>query len=222
MAGGGNDEDVFGVIKQGWDNASPDTPIRWFTGDPDTDPWEWRNRVLAERDDIAYAKIFFRKSGFITRDWYPYFLSARRGGYSENDYYLAMLEDEYGDGNVSHYAKRVYEAIAAHGELPVHDIKRYAGITRHEKSKFEGALADLQARMYITICGRRQKLSKKGEFYSWPSSVYCTTEHFWGGEVFDKTAKIDPGEAAGIILRRIFELNPSADLKKAEKFIKGQ
>ena len=31
--------------------------------DPETDPWEWRIRVLDERDDIAYAKLFYKKSG---------------------------------------------------------------------------------------------------------------------------------------------------------------
>lgn len=44
--------------------------IRWHTEDPETDPWEWRMRVLEERDDIAYGKLFFKKGGFITREWY--------------------------------------------------------------------------------------------------------------------------------------------------------
>lgn len=51
--------------------------IKWHTGDGDTDPWEWRMRVLEEKEDIAYAKLFFKKSGYITKEWYPYFLSIR-------------------------------------------------------------------------------------------------------------------------------------------------
>ena len=62
-------------------------------------------RVLEERDDIAYAKLFFKKSGFITREWYPYFLSARRSGFS--------FEDAYYGGTISNAAKRVYDAICS-------------------------------------------------------------------------------------------------------------
>jgi len=42
-------------------------PVRWHTGDPGTSPWEWRIRVLDERDDIAYPKRFYKKSGYITK-----------------------------------------------------------------------------------------------------------------------------------------------------------
>ena len=35
-------------------------------------------RVLDERNDIADTTLFFKKSGFITKEWYPYFLSAER------------------------------------------------------------------------------------------------------------------------------------------------
>ncbi len=37
--------------------------IQWHTEQPDTDPWEWRMRVLEERDDIAYGKFFWKKGG---------------------------------------------------------------------------------------------------------------------------------------------------------------
>lgn len=40
VAGGGNDEGVFGLLKFGWDNQPTDSHIRWHTGDPETDPWE--------------------------------------------------------------------------------------------------------------------------------------------------------------------------------------
>ena len=61
--GGGNSEGIFSVVSWSWNEAPPyDTPVRWHTGDPETDPWEWRIRVLDERDDIAYAKLFFKKS----------------------------------------------------------------------------------------------------------------------------------------------------------------
>ena len=58
--GGGNDESVYAIVDYDWLSIPPGSPIVWHTGDPETDPWEWRIRVLNERDDIAYAKCFSR------------------------------------------------------------------------------------------------------------------------------------------------------------------
>jgi len=211
---GGNDEGVFGLINFDWnEEPPPDYPVRWHTGDPETDPWEWRIRVLNERSDIAYSKVFFKKAGFITKEWYPYFLAVRRGG--------RTFKDDYADGKISNYAKRIYEAVSQNGRLPLHEIKDAAGFPREDKSKFDNALTELQMKMYLTICGQQQKLSQKGEEYGWPAAVYCTTEHFWGDDVFDLAVKIKPEEAIQKITQQIYRLNPFAEEKKIKKFIRG-
>ena len=67
--GGGNVKGMFALIDYNWTNQDAlDTPVKWHCGDPEVDPWEWRMRVLEERRDIAYSKVFFKTSGFITRD----------------------------------------------------------------------------------------------------------------------------------------------------------
>jgi len=209
---GTSDEDVFGVLKHGWGDTVPGGSIRWFSGDPDYDPWEWRNRVLTERGDIAYAKLFFKKAGYITRQWYPYFLAIRRRGDS--------FADEYANGTVSNAAKRIYAAVDNNGALPVHEIKRIAGFRRDENGKFEGALAELQAKLYLTVRGQMQKISSTGTEYGWPSAVFCTTEYFWGDNVFDEAAEIDADDAYKRITEQILTLNPNADHKKIDKFIR--
>ncbi len=212
--GGGNGEGIFSVIPWSWEEEPPyETPVRWHTGDPETDPWEWRMRVLDERDDVAYAKVFFKKSGYITKEWYPYFLAARRGG--------STFEEAYADGLVSADAKRVYEAVREHGALPLHAVKGVCGFGKEEKSRFERALVELQMNLYLTMCGRQRKLSQKGEEYGWSSSVSCTAESFFGGEVFAAAARLDPREAAARIAGKVRSLNPDAAEKKIERFIKG-
>ena len=210
---GGNDEGVFGLIGFDWRDEPPDGPIRWHTGDPDTDPWAWRMRVLAERSDIAYGKVFFRKGGFITRAWYPYFLAARRGG--------ASFADAYGDGHISHNAKRVHDVLAEYGALPFHDLKAYGAFGRDEQSRFEKALIDLQMGLYITICGEVRKRSRHGEAYGWASTVYTLTEQFWPGAVFEEAGKLSAEEAASAIGAQVLRLNPHADPKKLRRFIYG-
>ena len=36
----------------------------WWTGDPERDPWKWRE-VMARSGEVAYGKFFGGKSGFI-------------------------------------------------------------------------------------------------------------------------------------------------------------
>jgi len=211
--GGGNDEGIYAVVPFGWQNEPWNSKIRWHTGNPETDPWEWRVRVLAERDDIAYAKLFFRKSGYITKEWYPYFLSARRKG--------MYFDEEYHNGAISHFAKRIYEAVSENERVPFHTIKQLGGFSREDKSRFNSAIVELQMKLYITICGIQQKTSQSGEGYGWAATVFCTTERFWGNEVFSKAAAIEPREAEEAIVARILELNPGADKKKMVKFIRG-
>ena len=209
---GGKDEGVYGLFRYGW-GAEEETGIHWHTGNPDTDPWEWRVRVLAERNDIAYSKIFFRKAGYITKEWYPYFLAARREG--------KEFEEEYYDGLISNFAKRIYDTVSEHERLPVHRIKQVAGFKREDKSRFDNALTELQMKMYLTICDVYYNISKKGEEYGFTSTVFCTTELFWGDDVFDKAAGIDKIEAIESISEKIVQANPSAPDERILKFIEG-
>jgi hypothetical protein len=203
---GGNDEGVFGLLHFNWKNEPLDSPIH-------TDLWEWRVRVLEERDDIAYGKAFFRKGGFITRKWYPNFLAARRKGLGFTDFYA--------DGLVSNYAKRVYDTLSENGALPAHEIQALAEFSKNEKSKFEKAVTDLQMGLFITMCGQAQKRNKSGEEYGWPSMMLCLTEQFWGSDVFEEAAKISAEQAEASITAQVLKLNPDANQKKIKKFIYG-
>ncbi len=212
--GGGNSEGIYSVIPWNWKEQPPyETPVRWHTGDPETDPWEWRMRVLDERSDIAYSKVFFKKSGYITREWFPCFYAARRGNTS--------FDEEYQNGMISHPAKRIYQVILEHGTLPLHAIKQLAGFGKEEKSRFDHALVELQMKMYLTMCGRQQKISQKGEEYGWSSTVFCLTETFWGKEALEAAARHDKHEAVQKITERVCLLNPGAEQKKILKFIQG-
>jgi len=212
--GGGNADGIYAIINWGWNETPPfETPIRWHTGDPDTDPWEWINRVLDERNDIAYGKLFFKKSGYITKEWFPCFLAVRRDGIS--------FDEAYEDGTISHFAKRIYDVVNAHDQLPVEEIKRLGGFLREDKPGFDRAMTELQMRMFLSPCGRRMKVSKDGEEYGWSSTVFCTTERFFGDDIFEEAARINVDEAFEKIKAQILKLNPSAQEKKIVKFIRG-
>jgi hypothetical protein len=212
--GSGNDCGIYGIVNFNWYNTPPGSPIVWHTGDPETDPWQWRIRVVNECRDIAYAKCFFKKSGYITREFYPYFLALRRGG--------REFEDEYADGLLSNYAKRIYDCVCEYGNLPVHGIKTFGGFARDEKGKFDSALTELQMRMYLTICGIRCRVNAKGEEFGWETTAFCTAERFWEKtDVFARAAELDETDAYAAIEERVIELNPTADEKRIRKFAYG-
>ncbi|MCL2425469.1 MAG: hypothetical protein FWD05_03935 [Oscillospiraceae bacterium] len=211
MAYGGS-QGIYSIINWSWDDPPPyETKIAFHTGNPETDPWEWRMRVLDERDDIAYAKLFFKKSGFITNEWYPFFLSARRGGLT--------FDEAYDDGTISHYAKRIYDAVVENEALATHTIKQVAGFSRDEKSSFDKALIELQMKMYLTVCGKQYRSIKAEINNCWASTVMTTTENFFGEDVFEKADSIPQEMAVEKIREQILKLNPSADDKKISKFI---
>ncbi|MEA4824578.1 MAG: hypothetical protein VB111_10765 [Clostridiaceae bacterium] len=211
--GGGNAKGIFAVIPYGWEEQQViDTPVKWHTGDAETDPWEWRMRVLEERNDIAYAKLFFRTSGYITKEWYPYFLAVRRHG--------ETFEEAYANGTVSHTAKRIYDFIRQNGEAALHEIKLSGGFSKPDSTGFDRAIVELQMRMFITMCGQRQKINKYGERYGWYSTVFTTAEDFWhkrGVALYD----MDPVPAYEKIKAQIRKLNPDAVNTKIDQFIKG-
>jgi len=213
--GGGNAEGIYSVIPWSWNEEPPyQTPVRWHTGDPKTDPWEWRMRVLEERDDIAYAKLFFKKSGYITAAWYPYFLAVRRRHES--------FADAYQNGTVSHEAKRVYDVVAAQDGVPLHTLRLLSGMQDKEsKARFDRALTVLQTRMFITMCARQKKLSQSGEAYGWFSTVFTTVERYFPEDVFQKAACLNAEDAANAIKKQILKLNASAAVKTMDRFIKG-
>ena len=211
--GGGNSKGIFALIDFDWQTQDAlDTPVRWHCGDPEIDPWEWRMRVLEERDDIAYAKVFFKTSGFITEYWYPYFYAVRRDGES--------LLDAYEDGKVSRTAKRIYEIISKEA-VALHEIKSLGGFGKEDKSAFDRAMIELQMGMYITMIGRKQKRSQYGIEYGWNSTVFATVEDFWS-ECRCTIPELDAGKSYEKIRQQILRLNPAAEEKTIHKFILGK
>ena len=210
--GGGNARGIFALIDFDWTNQDRlDTPVKWHCGDPEVDPWEWRMRVLEERTDIAYSKLFFKTSGFITRDWYPYFYAVRRNG--------ECFEEAYAQGGISHMAKRIYDIVSS-GEVALHEIKALGGFGKEEKGQFDKALVELQMRFYITMTGRRQKQNKYGIEYGWNGTVFTTVEHFWNQRDF-AIPELDAAESYEIIRQQILKLNPEAEERIIRKFIRG-
>lgn len=115
-------------------------PDSWWTGDPESDPWEWR-AILAASDEIAYGKFFRRKAGFVSKEWFPAFANYRRNGYD--------FDALFDDGLAPYRSKKVMDAFRLNermegDSLTVSEIAERTGET-------ERALALLQEQAYLII-----------------------------------------------------------------------
>ncbi len=204
---------IYSAVPFGWEEqAIADSPIRWFTGDPETDPWQWRMRVLDECDDIAYSKLFFRASGYITRAYYPHFHAVRRQGES--------FQDAWEAGTVTQAEKRIYEILES-GQYAYHELKALGGFRREDRNAFERAIVDLQMRMFITASGFTQKMNKYGAGYGWDITVFARVEDFWADRGF-VLPESDPEESYDFLREQILKLNPKAEEKTIRRFICGK
>lgn len=182
---------------------------QWHTGMP-TDPWQWR--VNIEKDHkAAYAKVFDKKPGFISLEWHPTFLAARRKGRS--------FSEIYSEGLISNFSKQIYDLFKYHETLAVHEIKSLSGVTKDLNSKYENAMCELQMWMFITVSGTKQKISAKGEPYGWPSTAYSTVETWAGEQLIEEAYGINPENAMDEIMMRVQDIIPHAEMKKIRRFI---
>ena len=142
----------------------------WWTGDPEQDPWAWRE-IIAETGEVAYGKFFGGKAGFISREWFPVFANYRRDGYD--------FDTRWEEGIASGRAKKIMDCVEQYQELSAVDLKRNAGFGKGGEKNFSGIVTDLQMQMYLVVKGFRRKVSKAGLEYGMPVSIYTTPELLW-------------------------------------------
>lgn len=183
---------------------------QWFTDDPDTDPWQWKTRLVEERRG-AFGKVLGGKPAFISREWYPYFLAARRGGES--------FQDAYEEGRMSHECQRIMALLGEGNPLAVHEIKLLAGFDKGSQSCFEGALATLQMGFFITVNGAKRKTTLLGQPYGWPGMEYQSVEAWAWPEALERAAALDAGQAGLHLVQRVREVMPAVGEKQARRFL---
>lgn len=182
----------------------------WWTDDPETDPWAWR-QVLASNQFVAYGKFFDKKAGFVSKEWFPAFANYRRDGY---DY-----EGMYEDGKMTSRCKRILDVLepdenAVGRGMLSGDLRKKAGL---EKG-FEGALTELQMKTFLIMSDFRQKRNRQGIEYGWHVAELMTPETKWGYEAVNSLAEA-PEASWERIRQRMLDCFPGTDEKKIRKVL---
>lgn len=199
-----NEIEGFSAEEHTWPNG-------WWSGDPEQDPWEWREQI-ARSQKVAYGKFFDKKAGFISLEWLPYFANYRRDGYD--------FDARYDDELASIRCKKIMDPFWEHEELFSNELKEMAGFGKGGEKNFPGIVTDLQMQTYLVVKDFRQRKNKKGQEYGWPIAVYCMPEQIWGYEMVTASYKEKPEDSGERIMNRMKEVFPWATEKQMKKLLK--
>ena len=187
------------------------SPDYWWTGVREEDPWEWRE-IIASSHEVAYGKFFDKKAGFISLEWLPYFVNARRDGYD----FGALWED----GKAGRREKKVMDFFISEedGEESFKDVyilstdlKKQAGFGKNGEKNYPGIITELQMQTYLVISDFRRRVNKRGEEYGMPVSVMLPPEKIWGYDSVTAAYSEKPSRSWERLTDRVRELYPEAD-----------
>lgn len=186
------------------------TPSRyWFVEGVDG-PWEWRME-LARRGVVAYGKLFAKKAGLVSREWYPDLANYRRNGYD--------FDARYEDGLASHKEKRVMDILLREGPTLSKDLKRLAGFGSGGLKGFDTVITNLQMQTYVTVHSFEYTHDKYGRPYGWGIARYAVTEDVLGPDVVRGAYNRDPDESKVRIIQHLSIMCPEAFDGDLEKLI---
>ena len=178
------------------------TARSWWSGDIEHDPWLWRT-LAGQSGEITYGKFFNKKTGFISKEWFPCFANYRRDGYD--------FDALWGDELASHRQKKIMDLFAAGQEYCSPELKRRAGFGRGGEKNFEGTITGLQTQAYLCISGFHRRQNKEGEEYGWHIAAYSMPESLWGYDYIAAAYEEAPARSWQRIREHIRRLFPRAD-----------
>lgn len=192
--------------------------LSWWTGDPEQDPWEWRE-LIARTGEVAYGKFFAGKSGFVSKAWFPAFANYRRDGYD----FDARWDDEL--ANIRH--KKIMDCYPEEPEpgAPITEytgleLKQLAGFGKNGYKNFSGIVTELQMQTYLVIRDFRCKRNKRGEEYGMPVSIYVRPEDLWGYDLIAAGYAEDPKQSGQRIYAQVQSSFPDAAQKDLRKLLR--
>ncbi len=187
------------------------TPSRYWFEEGVDGPWEWRME-LARRGVVSYGKIFSKKAGLVSREWYPDLANYRRDGYD--------FDARYEDGLASCREKRVMDVLLREGPTLSKDLKRLAGFGGDGLKGFDTVMTRLQMQTYVTVHSFEYALDQYGKPYGWGIARYAVTEDVLGAEVTQGAYSHSPKESRERIVRHLGTLCPEAPASDLEKLIR--
>ncbi len=182
----------------------------WWTGDPEIDPWEWRE-IVARSGEVAYGKFFAQKAGFVSLEWFPVLANCRRDGYD----FDARWDDELAP--IRH--KKIMDCFDRQEQWIGVDLKKAAGFGKGGEKNFPGMITALQMETYLVIRDFRRKINRKGGEYGMPVCIYSKPEAIWGAGQMAQAYREQPDQARKRIQQHLLSCWPEMTPQQAKKIV---
>lgn len=189
-------------------------PDQWHTGDPETDPWRWKDRA-AEEKRAAYGCILGGQKGFVSAQLYPAFFAACHPSRS--------MGDRWASGEVKQITWQLWQLFEEHPLLNTSDVRRLMGVSKGKGAgQVDAGIQQLEREYYLTTAGVRQKIAQNGKPYGWPATVYDRVQHWAPEDWLTDAARLRPREAQLEILDAAAAMDRAIDLPSLEALLWGK
>lgn len=157
---------------------------------------------VARRGTVAYGKLFSKKAGLVSREWYPDLANYRRDGYD--------FDVRYKDDLAGYREKRIMDVLLREGPTLSKDLKRLAGFVSGGLKGFDAAITNLYMQTYITVHSFEYAQDKQDRPCGWGIARYTVTEDVLGAEVTRGAYSRSPEESRDRIIQHLGLLCPEA------------
>jgi hypothetical protein len=137
------------VLPSLWVAVAGDRPVADDHDDPGHATWGWKDSLLGQRQ-WYYAKVLRKRATMIAFEAAPYFYALTENYGAPDEDYLTLYEQ----GRMPLETRTVYEVLLDRGPMDTVALRKAARMTsRESNTRFERALADLQADFKIVPVG---------------------------------------------------------------------
>lgn len=230
------------VLKMGFlpffNNGIPDFSIEEFTpqelwfSDEEEGPWEWKGPVIRELN-CAYGKLFQKKAGFVSMEWFPELVNYRRSVYNLHAESPESMDRVIYD-TVTEHESLLSKEIKAMCDYRKKAVKRSANpfdswessevkaLLKNSKPKgegFETVITRLQMGTWLVVADFEYLYNKQVDPYGWGIARYTTPEALYGKDIIQASSHRSPEESKQRLIDYLTRMLPQATHMQIEKII---
>lgn len=183
----------------------------WHTGSEETDPWQWKDRAAQEKR-LAYGCILGGNKGFVSGRMYALFYAACHPA--------EPMPERWASGTIKQTTWQLWQLFEKKRLLNTGEVRRELGVSAKEgASRVDAAMKELQAGYYLTTAGVRRKVSRAGQPYGWPNTVYDRVRDWAPPEWLREAPSLRRREAWEMILETGLEIGASISRQELARLL---
>lgn len=202
----------------------------WFS--EEEGPWEWKGPVIRNQN-CAYGKLFQKKAGFVSMDWFPELVNYRRAEYDIRKQSSKSMDRVIYDTVKEHESllSKEIKALCGYKKKPVKksvnpfdswesgSVKALLKSSKPKGEGFETVITRLQMGTWLLVADFEYLYSKKGDRYGWGVARYTTPEALLGEDIVNASNHHSPEESKQRLIEYLTQLLPQATPAQILKII---